>query len=406
MRHLKSSLPRGAVDRGGICAVLAVALVDVVTGDEARFLPAYAIGPAVSTRRGTQLAVIGTGMIAALAAAHLALSDGTLATRGGLSALTVIVLFTGFAAVAAKHRRRQETHLAATRRVAHAAQHAIAPPLPAAHGPVRMAASYASADPHARIGGDLCEVVPIKNGVRILIGDVQGKGLGTVALSTALLGAFRESAPSETHLETIGLRMSCALLRRPDEERFATLALVELTSQGHLTALNYGHPSPHVINADDTPLWADTAQSGLPLGLAALADSEPGRHSTTLRAGDRVLFHTDGLTEARDPDGRFYPLDERTAALRDAPLETCLERLRADIQLHTASGLQDAHDDSALLLVEFDGAPAQNLPGLSRHPALEHAPATPSVEDLGCTVCAVTACPLRTTIEDRRPNGI
>lgn len=404
MRHLKS-LPRGAVDCGGVCAVLAVALADVATGDEARFLPAYAIGPAVSTRRGTQLAVIGTGMIAALVAALLALSDDTLATRSGLSALTVIVLFTCFAATVAKHRRRQETHLAATRRVAHAAQHAIAPPLPAAHGQVRMAASYASADPHARIGGDLCEVVPIKNGVRILIGDVQGKGLGTVALSTALLSAFRESAPSETRLETVGLRMSCALLRRPDEERFATLALVELTSRGHLTALNYGHPSPHVINADGSPLWADAAQSGLPLGLAALADGEPGRHSTTLRAGDRVLFHTDGLTEARDPDGRFYPLDERTATLRDAPLETCVERLRADIRLHTASGLQDAHDDSALLLIEFDGAPAENLPGRSRHPALDHAPATPSAEDLGCTVCAVTACPLRTTLEDRRPNG-
>lgn len=405
MRHLKS-LPRGAVDCGGVCAVLAVALADLATGDEARFLPAYAIGPAVSTVRGTPRAVIGTGTIAALVAALLALSDGTLATHKGLSALAVIVLFTCFAAAVAKHRRGQETHLAATSRVAHAAQHAIAPPLPATHGQVRMAASYASADPHARIGGDLCEVVPVKNGVRILIGDVQGKGLGTVALSTALLSAFRESAPSETRLETVGLRMSCALLRRPDEERFATLTLVELTSQGHLTALNYGHPSPHVIKADGAPLWADTAQSGLPLGLAALGDGEPGRHSTTLRAGDRVLFHTDGLTEARDPDGRFYPLDERTATLRDAPLETCVERLRADIRLHTASGLQDAHDDSALLLIEFDGAPAGNLPGPSRHPALDRAPDAPSVEELGCTVCAVTACPLRTTLEDRRPKSV
>ncbi|MFJ6808192.1 PP2C family protein-serine/threonine phosphatase [Streptomyces anulatus] len=404
MRNL-TSLPRGAVDRGGICAVLVVALADLATGDEVRFLPAYAIGPAVSTVRGTPRAVIGTGTIAALVAGLLALSDDTLATRRGLSALVVIVLFTCFAAAVAKHRRRQETHLTATRRVALAAQHAIAPPLPATYGPVRMAASYASAEPHARIGGDLCEVVPIKNGVRILIGDVQGKGLGTVALSTALLSAFRESAPSETHLETVGLRMSCALLRRPDEDRFATLALVEITSEGHLTALNYGHPSPQVINAAGTPLWTDAAQSGLPLGLTALADSEPGRHNTTLSAGDRVLFHTDGLTEARDPDGRFYPLDERTAALRDAPLETCVERLRADIQLHTAPDLHDAHDDSALLLIEFDGAPAENLQGPSRHPALDHAPAAPSVEDLGCTVCAVTACPLRTTLEDRRPTG-
>ncbi|WP_432063240.1 PP2C family protein-serine/threonine phosphatase [Streptomyces sp. S1] len=399
MRHLTTSF-NSAVDFRGICAVLLVALIDVATGDGAGFLPAYAVGPAASTVRGTPRAVVTTGAVAALTAGLVALDNGILTTRRGLSSLAVILLFTAFAAAVTRHRRRQEARLTATRHVAQAAQHAIAPPLPAVHGPVRLAASYESADSGARIGGDLCEVVPIRNGVRVLMGDVQGKGLNTVALSTALLGAFRENAPSETHLATVGLRMSCAMLRRPDEERFATLVLAELTSQGHLTLLNYGHPSPLVVRADGTPQWADPVQPGLPLGLTALADCEAGRHDTLLRAGDRVLFHTDGLTEARDARGRFYPLGERSENLRTAPVEACVERLREDVRLHTA---QDRQDDSALLLIEFDGTPTGNddAPRVLPH---DRVPDAYSAADLGCDVCAVTSCSLRSALlDDRRP---
>uniref|UniRef100_A0AAU2VVX9 Serine/threonine-protein phosphatase n=1 Tax=Streptomyces sp. NBC_00008 TaxID=2903610 RepID=A0AAU2VVX9_9ACTN len=380
-------------DCRGVCAVLGVALLDAALGEDVRLLALYSVGPVLSAVRAAPRAVIGTGVFAGLVAVLLTLHDGILGTHRAASGLIAIALVTAVSTVAARRRTRQESRLATARRVADATQLAIAPSIPATEGPVRLAASYESADTGARIGGDFCEVVPVRDGVRVLMGDVQGKGLGAVALSNTLLGSFRHNAPTETHLEDVGLRMSCSMLRRPDEERFATMTLAQLTDSGELTVLNYGHPSPLIALADGTGRWADPRRPGLPLGLAALAHGEPGSYRCTLHAGDRVLFHTDGLTESRDERSRFYPLEARAGLLRGADPTACLDRLRADVHAHAASSA--GVDDSALLLVEYQGRRGTaEGPAVSTEPGrrlpLRHTP-----EELGCHVCAVVDCPLR-----------
>lgn len=224
-------------DSRGVCAVLGVALLDVVLGEEVRLPALHSVGPALSSARAAPRAVIGTGGIAGVVGVLLALNDDALGTRRAASGFITIALVTAFSAVTARRRARQESRLAAASRVADAAQLAIAPSKPATEA-VRLAASCESADAGARTGGDFCEVVPVRNGVRVLMGDVQGKGLGAAALSSTLLGSFRDNAPTEALLENVGL----------------------------------------------------------PLGPAALADCVPGYYRCTLHAGDRVLFHTDGLT--------------------------------------------------------------------------------------------------------------
>lgn len=240
-------------DSRGVCAVLGVALLDVVPGEEVRLPALHSVGPALSSARAAPRAVIGTGGIAGVVGVLLALNDDALGTRRAASGFITIALVTAFSAVAARRRARQESRLAAASRVADAAQLAIAPSMPATESPVRLAASCESADAGARIGGDFCEVVPVRNGVRVLMGDVQGKGLGAAALSSTLLDSFRGNAPTGALLENVGL----------------------------------------------------------PLGPAALADCVLGYYRCTLHAGDRVLFHTDGLTESRDARNRLYPLERR-----------------------------------------------------------------------------------------------
>ncbi|WP_306312793.1 PP2C family protein-serine/threonine phosphatase [Streptomyces hydrogenans] len=394
MRHHRETPgPLGEyVDRRGVCAVLCVALCDLLLGWEVRLLPLYAAGPAVAATRATARGVIGTGVFAALFALVLAWYGQVFGTRRVLPALVAVVLVTGFAAVAARARARQEHRLASTRAVAEAAQRAIAPPLPGTEGPVRIAAAYDSAEAGACVGGDFCAVVPVQGGVRVVMGDVQGKGLGTVGLSAALLAAFRDSAPSEARLEGVGLRMACAMQRLPDEERFATMVLAELTDGGRTTLLGYGHPSPLVIRADGGTTWAHPREPGVPLGLAGLADLRPGRWHGRLDEGDRVLFHTDGLVEARDAQGRFYPLETGSALLRGAPPAECVERLRGDVRDHAA---HEGADDRALLLVEYAGGPA---PGRGEPDAA--APPGPLTRaHLGCEVCPVPDCPLVASLE-------
>ncbi|MFB7275525.1 PP2C family protein-serine/threonine phosphatase [Streptomyces hydrogenans] len=227
---------------------------------------------------------------------------------------------------------------------------------PCGRGPVRAASS-----PH---------------GVRLIIADVQGKGLGTVRCAAVVLAAFREAAPEVDDLGEVGLRIENALERGTDGERFVTGLIAEIDSAGHLVVFNHGHPQPLLLAADGQISYVESAAPVPPFGLTALAATGSQRDSVTrltLAAGDRILFYTDGLSEARDNEGRFYPVKERAGPLvREGDPETALARLRADVAAYTGAR---PDDDSALLLVEFSpGTGATREGGASHGGASEGGP--------------------------------
>ncbi|MFD3971102.1 PP2C family protein-serine/threonine phosphatase [Streptomyces cyaneofuscatus] len=368
----------------GACvgALLAIAVADVLLGPSVTLLALFAAAPAVAASRTTARAVVGTGLFAALIAVTVSLHERLLGSPEGFLPLLALGIVTLFSAAAARTRARQQHRLTQLSDVAGAAQQTILGPLPATSGPARIAASYESAADGAQVGGDFYDVTPVRDGVRLVVGDVQGKGLDAVKTAATALAAFRESAPVSSRLETVGLKMSCALARRGTEDRFVTAVLAELSDDGTLTLVNYGHTAPLVPPAPGGMAEAAPDHPGMPLGLDALGDGRPGRYLRTLAPGDRMLFHTDGLDEARDATGRFYPLAARTDLLRVGTLATGLEALRTDVHRHTAPA--SPADDSALLLLEYTGthnASPQRRPG----PLL-------GVTRSACEKCAVTDC--------------
>lgn len=78
--------------------------------------------------------------------------------------------------------------------VAQATQLALLPPLPPEMTGISIAARYRSATREASVGGDLYEIIPTGHGIRVIIGDVRGKGLDAVLLARHVLSAFRRSA--------------------------------------------------------------------------------------------------------------------------------------------------------------------------------------------------------------------
>jgi Stage II sporulation protein E (SpoIIE) len=83
-----------------------------------------------------------------------------------------------------------------------------------------------------------------------------------------------------------------------------------------------------------------------PLGL------HPDLHLSTfsVRDGDRLLFFTDGLLEARDRAGRFFSLQEHLPALRRPGLQSAVDELLDQLRAHTRYRLED---DVAVPLVEL-----------------------------------------------------
>lgn len=110
-------------------------------------------------------------------------------------------------------RVRRQGELDQVRRVAVAAQEVILRPVPARLGPVSAASVYLAAEKGAQIGGDLYEAVVTPYGVRLIVGDVRGKGLTAVRSAAAVLSAFREAAHYEDELVAVMNHCSAALRR-------------------------------------------------------------------------------------------------------------------------------------------------------------------------------------------------
>lgn len=200
-----------------------------------------------------------------------------------------------------------------------------------------------SATAEALVGGDLYEVAPTPYGVRVVIGDVRGKGLEAVQTAASVLGAFRATAYTEPDLAALARGVDATLQRLVAEEDFVTAVVGEL--DGHTVRLaNCGHHPPVVV-AGGRATVLDTGEPTLPLGLGA--DPEVTEHPWP--AGSRLLLYTDGLVEARDRAGRFFALADHADQITDGDLEEALDRLAGQVRRHAGGRLRD---DLALLLVE------------------------------------------------------
>lgn len=326
--------------------LLGVVLTDLLTGDETVFISLLITAPllvAAFTRPGVTAAV---GVAAAALAVVLAPAS-LLGTANYVIRVAAILAGSVLAVVIAARREQRERALVQMTTVADVAQNAILWPVPPRVGGLRVAARYVSASVAARIGGDLYEVVDGEHGTRLLVGDVRGKGLDAVRLASAVLGCFREVAHTRPDLASIHEALEATVRRIAGPEDFVTAALVEITAEG-ATVLSCGHPEP-ILVMNGTASLVPVCTPALPLGLALSAGSP---NPFAFPAGARLLLHTDGLLEARDDDGVFFPALEQVDVLCDAQLDDCLDRLLDRLREHAGGHIGD---DVALLLVEREG---------------------------------------------------
>lgn len=243
--------------------------------------------------------------------------------------------------------REKTGELADVRRVADAAQRAILAPPPALIGPVALAARYVGAAAEAQVGGDLYEVVPRPGSVRLLIGDVRGKGLTAVRVATIVLGEFRAIAPDLVDLPAVAAAMDLRLRPHLGEEDFVTALLAEIHDDGRFAVASCGHP-PALLLRGRQITEVGTYYS-LPLGLGASAVAESGR----LGPGDRLLLYTDGAIETRDADRKFLVLEELLRPVLDRDHVGVLDGVLT--ALRQQAGDARLGDDLALLIAEYRG---------------------------------------------------
>nr|WP_308406656.1 PP2C family protein-serine/threonine phosphatase [Streptomyces sp. AC555_RSS877] len=324
----------------GVCAATLISSAPLDIGFVLGAIPPLAVlsyGPAAT-------AVLGASVVAVLFVPAFRLDDPgstDLLTVCFVAALSVFVSFV---------RSRRDAQLVTERAVAQAAQNAVMPPLPPCVGAVRCAGLYRAAQRGTLVGGDFFDVREGPFGVRAVMGDVQGHGLSAVATVAALLGAFREAVLDQPDPEAVAARLDRRLELDSAGERhselFATAVLLEFAADGRAVRIvACGHPAP-VLLRDGQVVELDVP-AGSPLGLG-LADSVPpvGR-TVPLRPGDRLFLASDGVTEARDAAGVFYPLTERLTGLTDDDPAALAVHVWADLVGYSRA----LHDDVTMLVL-------------------------------------------------------
>ncbi|MFB7663401.1 PP2C family protein-serine/threonine phosphatase [Kitasatospora sp. NPDC056138] len=270
----------------------------------------------------------------------LAAEAGHLAEKHHVWVYAATALAGAMGAALSWQRLRQDRDLVRVRTIAETLQRTVLRPVPARVGGLRAAGLYRPAQADVAIGGDLYEICETRFGTRVLLGDVRGKGLDAVRTVADVLGAFRATAHETASLaevaELLDRYVRRAAAEYGDDELFVTAVLLQHHEEtGHYELVNRGHLAPMLLTPTDVrPV---DCPEYLPLGLGHLspapaADRPTGR--TPLRPGHTLVLLTDGVSEARDHTGTFYPLADRLAALRTITPDAVVAFLDQDVRAY------------------------------------------------------------------------
>ncbi|MFF7377618.1 PP2C family protein-serine/threonine phosphatase [Streptomyces massasporeus] len=308
--------------------LVAIAVADYHTIGEFRMISWIVLVPAIAA---SICGVWGTAFFAVLSLVTYVVADSTWPHeyRAGRADFVLVALGGILATLACAIRVRDENRALHMSDVADTVRRTVLRPLPAGWGGLDHAGVYLTADADARVGGDFYDIQPGPHGTRVLVGDVQGKGLGAVEAAAALLGTFREAAYHEPELATVAERLETRMIRhrghtvalgRSDGDRFATAVLLAFPDDERdaVDILLFGHEPPLAVGPGGVRTLS--AGAGLPLGFRGLAPGPPEVRRWRISPDETLLLVTDGVTEARDGTGAFYLLaDEVTRAVAEDP---------------------------------------------------------------------------------------
>ncbi len=241
--------------------------------------------------------------------------------------------------------------------IARAFQRSLLPPhLPEIPG-VEVGAEYLPLGEETEVGGDFYDLIDTDYDSWVCaIGDVRGKGAEAAAVTALARYTIRAVVlDRDTPSEILGV-LNEAMLRQLPSDRFCTVACARLEPQDDspgvgLTISRAGHPPPLLLHGDGS-----IEEIGCPgKALGVFPDAELTDARLRLMDGDTLVLYTDGITEARSPDGSFFGEERLRSLLRSCAglgAPAIAERLQNGV-LEFQEGYP--HDDLAVLVLRVTG---------------------------------------------------
>jgi hypothetical protein len=255
----------------------------------------------------------------------------------------LIVVNDAYTDVFARLRRRKTLSLAAE------IQWELLPPM--SFGTDRVVVT-GGLEPAYDVGGDSFDYALNGSMMDLLVIDSVGHGLPAAVLASVAIGGYRHARRNLLDLPDMAGEINAAIATQFGASQFATAVLARLdTDSGRLRWINAGHPEPLIVRGASL-VNPPHCPPSRPLGLQ---DTKPVSCETRLEPGDRLVLYTDGITEARSPDGEFFG-ERRLADFISAavaagdPAPETVRRLMRHVLAHQADQLQD---DASIVVLEW-----------------------------------------------------
>lgn len=219
-------------------------------------------------------------------------------------------------------------------------------------------------EPAYEVGGDCFDYSLNGDVLDVAVFDAMGHGLSSAVLGSLAVSAYRNSrrARQGTDVRSLLADIDAAIASYAGGNAFVTGLVAQLDiTMGRLRWATAGHPEPlHVRRASTlAPIGPHPV---LPLGLNSwIGDwDDLDIIETSLEPGDALLLYTDGVVDARNPEGeefgedRLRDLLERESSSGREPDEV-LRRLIHSVLAHHGARLRD---DASTLYLRWDSAAA------------------------------------------------
>ena len=205
--------------------------------------------------------------------------------------------------------------------------------------------------PAYAIGGDSFDYAFDSRRVDFSMVDAIGHGMSAVLMSATAINSLRNSRRTRSDLATAYANVDTAISAQFGHSYYVTgiIGTVDLQTST-LSWINAGHVLPMLVR-NGTYVGPLRCKPSRPFGLGGPVVEVAEQ---ALQSGDRVLFFTDGITEARSSDGSFFGEDRLAdflvrASLENLPVRETVRHLTDNILNFSDGGLRD---DATMLLME------------------------------------------------------
>lgn len=192
------------------------------------------------------------------------------------------------------------------------------------------------------VGGDFYDVIPVPDGFVAILADVSGKGMAAALLASVIQGMMYAQIMSGASLVDTVSTLNTFLCSRVSGQKYVTLVVLHCNEDGTAQLINAGHVLPVFLKDGQA---VEIPDGDMPVGLF----TETIFHAIPLALprGSRIVFMSDGVTEAENPSGVQFATTNMSEHMAGAdPI------LDVFASIHKFCAGEPAHDDCTMLVID------------------------------------------------------